>query len=180
MNALLLTSYLIMVPTPKATTEQSNPFVNAKVGDWVEYRVVVGLKPGEGQLPELPAMKVRTVITSKTDKEATLEVQTAGEGMVEKEKQIIDLTKPYDPISFLDVGSKAKGKTEKKEEGREKLTIGGKTYECTWMTVKSGDPGIEEAKVWFSKDVPLTGMLRIEAKSAGIAIAIEMTGSGRK
>jgi hypothetical protein len=182
MNALLVTSYLIMVPVPKGAIEPTNPFVNAKVGDWVEYRIAVGLKPGEGQITDIPQMKIRTVVTVRTDKEVTLEVQMSGEVDAKKEqdKQIIDLTKPYDPLSFLDVGNKGKGKTQRIDDGREKINVGGKTYDCTWMTVKSGDPGIEEVKVWFCKDVPLTGMLRLEGKSSGIAIAIEMIGSGRK
>jgi hypothetical protein len=182
MNALLITSYLIMVPVPKTMGEPTNPFVNAKVGDWVEYRVVVGLKPGEGQIPDFPDMKLRTVVTAMTDREATLEVENTAEGGGKKDnpKQVIDLTKPYDRITFLDVGNQNKGKSKKKDEGREKLAVGAKTYDCTWMTVEPADVGMQDVKVWFSKDVPLTGLLRLEAKAGGIAIAIEMTGSGRK
>lgn len=118
MNALLITSYLIMVPVPKTMGEPTNPFVNAKVGDWVEYRIVAGLKPGEGQIPDFPDMKMRTVVTAMTDKQATVEVQMVGEGggKMENDKQIIDLTKPYDPISFLDVGNKKNG--QEQEDGR--------------------------------------------------------------
>ncbi len=167
--------------------EPVNPFAKAKVGDWVEYRMIIGGLPGgNGGVPaNLPEMKARIVVTAMTEKEATLEFQVVvggvGGGAVNNnQKMVIDLTKPFDPVSFLDVGNKGKAKSERKAEGREKITIGDKKYECAWITVKSGDPGLEDVKIWHSKDVPLVGLVRLEGKSAGLIVTMELTGSGRK
>jgi hypothetical protein len=129
-------------------------------------------------------MRIRMVVTAVSEKEATLEVQTLMGAINQKEqaeKQVIDLTKPYDQATILDYGNKGK-KSQKLEEGKEKITLGGKSYDCNWITAKAGDGTMDVAKMWFAKDVPLTGLLKMEMKSDAIKIVItvELTGTGRK
>ena len=76
-----------------------------------------------------------------------------------KGEQKIDLTKPFDAVTGCDGSVGANFKWEKQKDGKEKLKIGGKEYDCTWTTYKVVNPNpavmLEgEVKVWLSKDVP--------------------------
>ena len=97
--------------------DMDNPFKNAKVGDWVEYKMT---SSGEG--------KFKLTVVAKDDKEVTYET-TGSTPSMEKEtteptqKVKIDLTKPYDLIMAGKPASKDT-KIEKLCEGKEKLKLG--------------------------------------------------------
>jgi hypothetical protein len=105
-------------------------------------------------------------ITEKTDKEVTVSTVTK---MLGKEQPAqttkIDLTKEFNPAN---AGGKG-GKVEKLKDGTEKVKVGDKEYDCTWVTYKVAPPagapagfsGETELKVWLCKDVP--GMVKMQA-----------------
>lgn len=100
----------------------------------------------------------------------------------------IDLTKPFDSTAaVLNASSMAKfkAKFEKTDEGKEQIKIGDKTYDCTWVKGKLvGELGTlkleGEVKIWVSKTVPLTGLVKVEMKADEVHMLIELTESGNQ
>lgn len=172
----------------RAADEDFNPYKNTKVGDFATYKM--SMKVAGFAVVGNTTQKV----TAKSDKEATVEVTGSIElnGMkmdIPEQKQTIDLTKPYDPTKVgggLPPGTDVK--VEKGKEGKEKIKVGGKEYDCTWTTytVKGSANGqdiVANVKAWMSKDVPL-GMVKMEM-NADVAkmkmeMTMEMTASGNK
>ncbi len=153
----------------QAQEKTENPFRNAKVGDYVTYKMTVSImgKDTEATMKE-------TVI-AKNDKELTLKSITTPtiKGKGESEEKI-DLTKPYDPIAYFFRNDK-QVKCEKTAEGKEKIKVGDKTYECNWIAGKAtwsiGDIAVKaDLKFWFSKSVPLSGLVALEAKADRVNI----------
>ena len=94
----------------------------------------------------------------------------------------IDLTKPFDPFAAA-MQQKKKGNFEKTGDGKEKIVVGGKTYDCNWMSGKvvadaGGKKFESEIKVWLSKSVPLSGMVKMEMKSSFANVQMEIVESG--
>jgi hypothetical protein len=183
MNSLLA-ALTILVPVPK-TEEPINPFAKAKVGDWVEYKLIGGGPAGNMQMSPFPDLRIRMVVTAADQKEVTIEMQAQGPGVGPQGKentQRIDLTKPFDPLSILNIGIKDdKKKATKIKEGREKITVAGTSYDCSWVTAKEPNNN-GDVKLWFTKDAPLSGIVKIEMTIGGpeLTIVLEMTGFGRK
>ncbi len=163
--------------------EDENPFKKAKVGDYTEYKLTTAAMGVnfEG--------KTKMTLIAKDDKEATVEItgKIMNMGMevdLPPRKQKIDLTKPYDPTSSANLPKGGDVKIEK-GDGTEKIMAGGKQYECSRIkatsTFKIGDMNIEsDVKVWSSKDVPLSGMVKMEMTSKFANVTMELTGSGSK
>ena len=159
--------------------EMDNPFKTAKVGDFTAYKLSTKI----GDLAVDGTMK--QTVTAKDDKTVTLKMTASVLGM-ETPPQIttIDLTKPFDPLSVANQGNKAqKAKFDKTGEGKEKIKVGGKEYDCTYITGKSeaealGQKINADVKIWFSKAVPLNGMLKMETKTNLADIVIELSESG--
>ncbi|HEV3440765.1 MAG TPA: hypothetical protein VG122_25655 [Gemmata sp.] len=159
--------------------DEENPFKKSKVGDWVEYKMTgTGF---EG--------KTKMTIVTKDDKEVTYEIAATisfmGKEMTAPvQKQTVDLTKPYDAIAAGNVAAKGV-KIENVDDGKEKLKIGEKEYDTKWTKTKTtatvGDMTIVgEYKMWFSKDVPVSGLVKMETTTAGITTKVELIGSGSK
>jgi hypothetical protein len=153
-----------------------NPFRAAKVGDYVAYKMTTSVM---GKNLEI---NMKQTVTAKDEKEVTLSTATTfmGNAFPGQESKI-DLTKPYDPAEAATANKK--GKFEKTGEGKEKIKIGNKEYECTWMTGKvsadaNGKKLESDIKAWFSKSVPLTGMIKMEMKSNFADIVMEISESG--
>ena len=129
--------------------------------------------------------EIKMTVSAKTDKEATLKTTVVFMGMeLPGGDQKIDLTKPYDPTKPMDPKSKD-AKVEKLDEGKEKIKIGTKEYDCTWMKVKTvskvgGKENTSEVKVWTSKAVPLGGIVKMEMKSDSTNLSLELKESGSK
>jgi hypothetical protein len=79
-------------------------------------------------------------------------------------------------------------KVEVLSSGTEALTIGGKQHACEWRKTritfplpkdKKGDPVVITRIRWASKDVPLTGEVRLEVEMDGTTVRWDLTGFGR-
>jgi hypothetical protein len=161
---------------------EENPLKKAKVGDWIEYRMVMNAGPLKID------GKSKITVTAASDKELELETVSTVFGKEQPPmKKKVDLTKPFDPLDLADLG-KGGAKVEKGKEGKETIKIGDKEYKCTWTQLKVAGkdkkPQDADVKVWLCKDVPLNGLVKMEltAKEMDMEIrmTLELTGSGRK
>lgn len=187
MTRLLFTAVIAvcLVPTARAADDE-NPFKKAKVGDYAEYKLSMTLMG-----TNIDGTTKMTVI-AKDDKEATVEVtaKIVNMGMevnIPPQKQKIDLTKPFDPTAMGSMANLPKGADVKIEKGdtTEKIMAAGKQYKCTCTkavsTFKIGETNMQaDSKVWISKDVPLSGIVKMEVKSKLANMTMELTGSGSK
>jgi hypothetical protein len=180
----LLPAFLLVGLTASAPAQdKENPFKKAKVGDWAEYKVVAKFAG-----MDLDG-KMKVTVTDKNDKVATLKTTSVIKGMEQPPQEgTVDLTKPYDPLTSF-TPKDAELKVEKVADGKEKIKVGGKEYDCTWMKVKfkgkAGGQVLEgDAKVWTSDSVPLGGTVKMEMtqKVMGLEIAmmIELLETGGK
>ena len=187
---LLVAAFAILcAPLAVRSADDENPFKNAKVGDYATYKMSVKFAG-----TSLGGTSTQSV-TAKTDQEATVKTTGVFEFMGNKQEipaqeQKIDLTKPFDPTKVggggLPPGTDVK--VEKGKEGKEKIKVGGKEYDCTWTTYKVTGKANEQAitadvKAWMSKDLPL-GMVKMEM-TADVAkmkmeMMMELTESGNK
>lgn len=170
----IVTGIVIILAGTGWTCAQDNPFKSAKVGDWVEYSLSAA-----GQ-----NMTVKQTVKEKSETSVTMTTETSAPNLPNPIKQDmkVDLTKPYDPTK--PPAEMKDAKVEKLGEGNEKITVGGKTYDCKWIKSKAvvetmGFKVESESKVWISKDVPLTGMVKLEAKTNFGNTTMELTGSGQ-
>lgn len=183
---LLAVFALVLAPLAVRAADEENPYKNAKVGDFAEYKLTTKVA---GQ--EIPGT-MRQVVTEKTDKEVTVKVVTAiqfGEKKQENEQtQKIDLTKPFDPTKGGGLPGGGKVEIEKLKDGKEKLKVDGKEYSAAWTSYKAkmkifGQEIESEMKVWTAKEMPL-GMLKMtmNGKFAGqdMESAIELTKFGNE
>ena len=170
--------------------DEDNPYKKSKVGDFSTYKLettVAGMT--------LPGTLTRTV-TAKSDKEVTVKatgkISLMGQEVdIPPTEEKIDLTKPYDPTKVGGAGALPAGveaKAEKVKDGKEKIKVAGKDYDCTWVTYKTTAKaqGIEiagEVKVWMSKEIPM-GMAKLEltAKISGqdMKMTMELSETGNK
>jgi 3D (Asp-Asp-Asp) domain-containing protein len=185
MNVRLFAAALALAIVPFATAaDEENPYKKAKVGDFANYKMttkIAGFNV-EGTMTQS--------VTAKDDKEITIETTVKVSGMdIAPHKETIDLTKPFDPskaTGSLPAGTEAK--VEKLKDGKEKLKVGTKDYDCKWetykMKIKTGGQEIEfDMKVWQAKDlnVPMV-KLEMSADIMGnkMDVVMEMTDSGNK
>lgn len=141
--------------------DPENPYKKVKVGDYAKYKVSM-----KGQLPI--SGTITQTVTAKDDKEVTVRVTMKIEGGlavdIPPQDQKIDLTKAYDPTKIPGLPTVPDAKFEKVKDGKEKIKIGEKEYEATWVTytgkakVKAGGLELDlnlETKVWTSGDFAL-------------------------
>ncbi len=153
-----------------------NPYKNVKVGDYATYTMT--MKFGGLEVKGTVTNTVKAV----TAKEATLEVTGTMNGMpIPPQTQKIDITKDFDPTAAgLAKNGGKDAKVEKVAEGKEKLTIGGKSYEATWLTYKvtTKTPLGEvngDVKAWVGKDIPLgLGKMEMTSQVNGMEIKMKM------
>jgi hypothetical protein len=159
---------------------QENPFKKAKVGDWAEYKGTTSV------MGKTIDFTVKMTVTDINEKEASISTAATFQGMqTPAQTAKIDLTKPYDPTNLANIPKDAKAKVQKLSDGKEKITVSGKSYDTDWTKLKvlAEKQGIRldsEVKVWISKDVPLSGMVRMELTSELANMTMELTGTGRK
>jgi hypothetical protein len=176
---------LALAPLARGAEEaKENPYKKAKVGDWVEYKIVSTF--GDMKIDGT----VKVTVTDKTDKEVTLKSVPTVNGMEAPATETkVDLTKPFDPLATGTLPQGAEAKVEKTGEGKEKIRVGGKEYDCEWVKMKiSGkSQGIEftgDAKVWTSPTLPLGGVAKTDMNMKVLNMDVNMTmeyaGSGSK
>jgi hypothetical protein len=176
--SLAVVVFLAPVALPGGEKDNTdNPFRTAKVGDYITHKVITSMM---GKVIEA---NVKQTITAKSETEATVQaITTILFNTFPSLPLKIDLTKPFGPEAVA-VLNRPNVKFEKKGEGKEKIKVGDKIYNCNWIagkvTVDSGKGKIEsEAKYWFSKSVPLTGMVKAEMTSTIATIRMEFVESG--
>jgi hypothetical protein len=144
--------------------KNDHPLKNAKVGDFAVYKVTL---IADGR--KIEAI-VKKQVMAKSDMEVTLKLISTEMGKPrEPEMQKIDITKPYNPLTVM-----GRAHTfEKTGDGKEKLKIGDKSYDCNWVSGKQiNDTNV---KVWYSKSVPVLGIVKVDFQ--GIFL-MELTESG--
>jgi hypothetical protein len=169
---------LAAVATMVRAADEENPYKNAKVGDYATYTMttkVAGFSI-DGTLTQ--------TVTAKNDKEATIKVtgsvEFGGKKMdIPPQEQKIDLTKPFDPTKGANLPAGTDAKIEKGKEGKEKIKVNGKEYDCTWTTYKvkakaMGQDIDADVKSWMSKDVP-AGMVKMTMNADIAGQKMEMT-----
>jgi len=179
---LLLAVALGALLLPLVIRAADNPLKNAKVGEWVEFVThteSMGTKM-EMHMKQTVVAKDATSVTLKT--ESTMN----GNKMPPQETKIM-LDQPYEPYKqgFADAVVTPLG------EGTETITVGGKAYACHWAKVKvvaTKPTAIDgTTKVWTCKDVPVSGMVKMENESAMKAgdkimntkMTMELVGAGK-
>lgn len=182
--SLSAVALMICLSPSLRAADEGNPYANAKVGDWTEYKTVNKVM---GMTFESTS---KMVVTAKTDKQLTYKVtskQTLNGKEFESPPQdvTIDLTAKYDPTQVPKTPEAKQDVKMEKTEGKEKIKVGGKEFDCTWTniktTIKQNDMVIEtEMKTWISKDVPLGGAVKTEVKSKGVEMTTELIGHGSK
>jgi hypothetical protein len=179
MRSVITIALLVCFAPAIQGAEVENPYRNAKVGDWVEYKMT-------GQNIE---GSTKMTVVSKDDKEVTYEVAATFSFMGNKttgpvQTMKIDLTKDYDAISAANL--KANNvQIEKLAEGKEKLKTAGKEYDTKWTQLRAtstvnGMTIVTDYKMWFCKDVPLSGLVRMNTTGSGLTTKLELVGSGSK
>jgi hypothetical protein len=169
---------LAVAPVAARAADEENPYKNAKVGDYATYKMdtkVAGISVSG---------TITQSVTKKDDKEATIEVtgsiEFGGNKMdIPAQTQKIDLTKPFDPTKGANLPGGAEAKVEKGKEGKEKVKLNGKEYDCTWTTysvkAKVMNQQIDaEVKAWTAKDIP-TGMVKMTMSADVSGQKMEMT-----
>jgi hypothetical protein len=164
--------------------EGENAYRDAKVGDWVEYQSKMTADGGFDQ-----EGNTKITVVARDDKELTYEVLASlgvnGKTLVAPTQTLkTDLTKSYDAISALNL-KQNNVKIEKLGEGKEKLKVAGKEYDTTWTRLRSTATQPEvtvvtDYKMWFCKDVPVNGLVRMDTTGVGLTSRLELIGSGRK
>ncbi len=184
MKSYLRVFAALLILTPMSRAADDNPFKAAKVGDWTEYKVVSKAKSG----PTAEATQKFT-LTAKTEKAATIKVVLKVKDLDSTQDIQIDLTKPFDitqgPIP--EQPSKSGGlKMEKVKEGTESVTVAGKEISCTFTKMKvSGTNNKRESfenelTVWVGKGVPLSGIAKLQMKTALFELTMELSDYGSK
>ena len=162
MKHFLCTFALIIgSPIVARAAEDDSPFKKVKEGDWARFTMTMVI--GDFRV----AGEFRKTVTAKSDKEVTIKTTmtlNGAESIPTEEK--IGLTKPYYPTKLLGL-KESEAKIEKVGDGKEKVKIGTKEYDCTLikMKTKSNSGGKEitsDVKLWTSKDAPLGGMVKLE------------------
>lgn len=164
---------------PKAPPAVANVLKDAEVGEWLEYAVRTDATPQAAE------MKARQTVTAKDAHWVTL--KTTGDLGTHDLK--ISLGMPYLP--YMPVGETDATSTKLKE-GKETITVRGKPYACSWVQVKvlatKPTPTDCVTKVWTCKDVPVTGVVKLESLSSATVkgktvtskLTMELVGSGKQ
>ncbi len=170
MNATLLLVSLLMADAP---TE--HPYAKAKIGDSVTYKMSM---PSMGAAAK--NMTLRKTVTAKNDDTVTVKLETImGDMAMPPQEMKINLKEKYDATQVANSPKDAKSDVKKLGDGKEKLSVGGKSYECTWIsyqvsTDQGGTKQSNKVKTWSSKDVPLDGMVKMETDAAGHKMTTEL------
>ncbi|MCW8128815.1 MAG: hypothetical protein KIS92_00390 [Planctomycetota bacterium] len=167
MFALLAVVQLGCSAADTKTTAAENPYKKAKVGQWSEYKTVSEIMGTKTEV------KAKTTITAKDEASVTLSTVTEVNGTALPAQTVV--------IKFEDLEKAQQTvKSEELEKGSETLSVGGKSYACTWVKTKvtaeaNGAKSVTIAKVWVCEDVPLSGLVKSESTTT-----TEMNGNEMK
>ena len=175
---LALTVFAFLVPLVSLGQEKTeNPYKTAKVGDYVTYKATTAFGGKDIEIT------MKQIVTAQDDKEVAVKITSIFMGQeLPAQTTKIDLNKPFD-ITSAGLLAKNQGKFEKTGEGKEKIKVGDTTYECHWISGKvvadlKGKKIESDVKIWTSKSVPLSGMVKMETKATFANVKLELSGSG--
>jgi predicted NodU family carbamoyl transferase len=170
----------LVLPLPAGA--EDNPLKRAKVGEWVEF-VTTSTTMGSKM-----DMKMKQTVVAKDDISVTLRTLTTmmGKELPPQDTKIM-LNQPYQPYTqgFSDAVVTPLG------EGNETISVGGKSYACRWakVNVVANTPAAVKStsKVWSSKDVPVSGLVKMESETVmtvggntmNTTMTMQLTGSGK-
>lgn len=171
---ILIAPFCLADDKPK--TEKEHPFAKAKVGDWVSYKTTMSANP-------MPITSKQTVKT-RTDTEVTLTMESKVGDYSTSQDAKINLKEKFDPLNPPEVNG-VRPVVKKLGQGKEKISIGGKTYDCEWLQLEvindiAGTKMKSITKTWTCKDVPCGGMVKTVSDTDGTKSTIELTGHGSK
>jgi hypothetical protein len=177
MRSIFAVAALVCFVPFVSAADEENPYKKAKVGDWVEYKMTG---------PNIEGTTKMTIV-AKDEKEVAYEVAGTFSFMGNKmtapiQTMKIDLTKKYDAAAQM---KPKDGTLDKDGEGNEKIKVGNKEYETKWTKWKASTTAnnitiTSEYKMWFCKDVPLGGLVKMDTTVSTITTKLELTGSGSK
>jgi hypothetical protein len=166
-------------PPAKEVKPVVNPLLKAEVGEWLEYVVRT---ESVGRSTEV---KAKQTVIEKSAMYITLQT-TGGLGTGDQRIPLHESYEPYRPLGSKDA------MVTKLAEGDEKITVGGKSYECHWVKVrvvaKLPAPTDATTTVWTCPTVPVTGVVKLESQSAGGSakkgivsrLTMELVGTGKQ
>jgi hypothetical protein len=140
-------------PTPepsRAEEAPENPLFDAQVGEWVRVRMT--LPRGEFEMTRK--------VTEVTDAEVTIATTGRADGEV---REFPPEKRPRTRVLAPRDGGAA-------TFGRERLAVAGRQLDCILMTYTR--EGVED-RVWFSPEVPVTGVVRQERGGRVIVEALD-------
>src|SRR5215831_17194167 len=108
----------------------ANPYLSAKIGDYLTCQMTFTIGDKEYK------SEIKQSVIVKDDKLVILEIETRLDDRKDPITTVhkIDLTKPFNLVPVAFQGENVSGKREKIEEGTQKVKIGDKTYDCTWIS----------------------------------------------
>jgi len=170
----LALAIVAVVPAVLVAEEVDNPYKRAEKGQWVTYKLAV---KAAGQNID---GSIKQTVTAKDDKNVTIEVVSNIGGQEQKQTQMIDLTKPFNPLLNANLPMVGNTKIEKKESGKEAVEVNGKKVDCEWTNYKTeADAGglkIEgDIKVWLAKELPVGGIAKMDMKMQVAGMEIQAT-----
>jgi len=170
----LALAIVAVVPAVLVAEEVDNPYKRAEKGQWVTYKLAV---KAAGQNID---GSIKQTVTAKDDKNVTIEVVSNIGGQEQKQTQMIDLTKPFNPLINANLPMVGNTKIEKKESGKEAVEVDGKKIDCEWTNYKTeADAGglkIEgDIKVWLAKELPVGGIAKMDMKMQVAGMEIQAT-----
>ncbi|MEJ5276658.1 MAG: hypothetical protein WHU94_12180 [Thermogemmata sp.] len=169
-----------------ALQADEHPYAHVRVGDYATYtlKMKVAHLTMEGVVTQTVIAKTNQEVTIKT----TGKLSYMGSPQVlPPREQKIDLTKPYDPTKFSpQLPQGAEVQVQKLHEGREKIVVGDKSYECTWTEyrIQAKSPGVNlnsHVKVWMCKNVPMEMVkmvLKVSLRDQSMETVMELQESG--
>ena len=139
-----------------------NPLKDAKVGEWLQFAShteVMGQKR-ETKMKLTVVAKDAVSVTLRT----VIDMGIMGREMPPQDVKIM-LDKPYEPLK----SGSSDAVTTQLGEGYETIIVGGKSYACHWIKVKTVEtkPLAMESisTVWGCKDVPVNHMVKMESEA---------------
>ena len=170
---MCMTALLVSMAIGLADAPTENPYAKAKVGDSVSHKMIMANAPAG-----IPATTIKKTVTAKTDDSVTIKVETMmGDMAMQPQEMKVNLKEKYDPAQGPNKDTKSEVK--KLGDGKEKVTVGGKSYDCTWSatevtTTHNGTKYTAKTKVWMCKDVPLDGIVKTETEANGQKTSMEL------
>lgn len=172
---------LLFVPQGGKAELSGQIYKNAKVGDWISFKVTGSPSPVETKQSVIVRTEQYVIIKIEqkvggrdgppSEYAARIDEDTAMTARMNRNPDYLVATK-------------------KKGSGKETLTIGDRTYDCVWQETEStalmrnpttGEVtvSVSVSKTWHCPDVPLGGVVRSETETNGRKVVTEITGFGK-